>query len=355
MTDTTEQGVTASGRELACVGVSALEEQAYTVLLDDPAVTVAALAERLGVSQRRARDVLSGLEAHGLVSCVSTRPRRYEVTDPEIAVATLVLRRQEELQRARLAAVRMAERARHAGARTLGPEMLELVSGPEDTRRQLDQLQRAAEREVCSLDRPPYVTHGSHSPTNPAEDDALTRGVSYRAIYDPRAFTYSWQPAELRHFLQAGEQVRVYPDLPTKMIIVDRRVAFIPLDAHQPGAESLLVRAPAVVDTLQMFFETLWAQATRLPTPSDAAGMTSLVGDRPEQQMVDLVNLLLAGLKDEVIARQLGVSASTLDRRVRALMRSLGVRTRFQLGWQARGRFQNTVGPLEPPSGSGSP
>jgi DNA-binding NarL/FixJ family response regulator len=46
-----------------------------------------------------------------------------------------------------------------------------------------------------------------------------------------------------------------------------------------------------------------------------------------------LVELLELGLKDEAIARYLGVSLRTVRRRVAHLMAVNGVDTRFQLGW----------------------
>jgi DNA-binding NarL/FixJ family response regulator len=52
-----------------------------------------------------------------------------------------------------------------------------------------------------------------------------------------------------------------------------------------------------------------------------------------------LLGLLVAGLKDETIARQLGVSLRTVQRRIAALMHELGARTRFQAGVAARDRL----------------
>jgi DNA-binding NarL/FixJ family response regulator len=46
-----------------------------------------------------------------------------------------------------------------------------------------------------------------------------------------------------------------------------------------------------------------------------------------------LVELLELGMKDEAIARYLGVSLRTVRRRVASLMSVNGVDTRFQLGW----------------------
>lgn len=331
-----EQPLPEEERLLAAVGLSEIEERTYVLLIGAPRLTAAELAERLHVPARRVQEVLSSLERQGLVSRSLTKPPEYLPSPPDVVVPGLVLRRQEELQQVRLAAVKLAEQARRAAARReIGPEMLELLSGSEAIDRRFVQLQSAAEVEVCALDRPPYSTNG---PLNPSEFAALDRGVAYRAIYDPEALAGPGQPDALRGYLSAGEQARIFPNVPTKMIVVDGKAALIPLDSHSPGTEALLLRAPAVVDTLQMFFEVLWAQATPLVSaPTDAHELNGEGGVNSRNE--ELVTMLAAGLKDEAIARRLGISPRTLDRRVQTLMRTLTARTRFQAGWQAACRF----------------
>ncbi|MHA3705265.1 LuxR family transcriptional regulator, partial [Jatrophihabitans sp. YIM 134969] len=51
-----------------------------------------------------------------------------------------------------------------------------------------------------------------------------------------------------------------------------------------------------------------------------------------------LLTLIGAGLKDEVIARQLGISARTLRRRSQELLAELGAANRFQAGAEAARR-----------------
>lgn len=50
---------------------------------------------------------------------------------------------------------------------------------------------------------------------------------------------------------------------------------------------------------------------------------------------IQILRLLAAGATDESIARHLGISGRTVQRRVRALMDDLGVQTRFQAGVQS--------------------
>ena len=51
-----------------------------------------------------------------------------------------------------------------------------------------------------------------------------------------------------------------------------------------------------------------------------------------------LLALMAAGLKDEVVARRLGLSLRTVRRRIAQLMRELDADTRFQAGIEAARR-----------------
>ncbi|MEH1126371.1 helix-turn-helix domain-containing protein [Micromonospora sp. CPCC 206061] len=58
----------------------------------------------------------------------------------------------------------------------------------------------------------------------------------------------------------------------------------------------------------------------------------------PDGPTCALLGLLAAGLTDEAIARTLGVSLRTIQRRIHDLLLELGVTTRFQAGLAARER-----------------
>jgi len=77
---------------------------------------------------------------------------------------------------------------------------------------------------------------------------------------------------------------------------------------------------------------TIGALARDLKTP----GRRPARAPTPEEHA--MLTLIGAGLKDEVIARQLGMSARTLRRRSQDLMAELGAANRFQAGAEAARR-----------------
>jgi DNA-binding NarL/FixJ family response regulator len=111
----------------------------------------------------------------------------------------------------------------------------------------------------------------------------------------------------------------------------------IPLTASAEGirTSAALVRRSRLCDALRELFEAHWAQA--VPVFSGTGGTTTANEGHPDLLPADrsLLHLLNAGLKDEAILRQLGISERTLRRRINELTARLGATSRFQAGAQA--------------------
>lgn len=156
---------------------------------------------------------------------------------------------------------------------------------------------------------------------------AVARGRRSRAIYPVRALRDA--PEVLAARLEAGEQIRVLSDLPTRLLVVGHTHAVVPEPLGLADLPLAVVRQGAVVEALTLWFEDLWTRAV----------VPVLDGAEPR---VDLRRFLLeqlaAGAHDEQIARKLGISLRTVRRRVAALMTELGADSRFQAGVEAARR-----------------
>ncbi|MER6583565.1 helix-turn-helix domain-containing protein [Nonomuraea sp. NPDC001023] len=320
----------ADDNALAAVGVDAEDEQIYRTLLRRPRTTLPELATHTGRSTVALRRACSRLEALGLVSRMAGRPVRYVPTRPDVAVAALISRREEGLAQARLAALALlAETPR---TENLAPEeLVEVVQGQAAVVQRFTQLQQTATEELLVLDRPPYAQDPSQQ--NAPEMERLAHGLVVRGIYDASALEIPGKLRLAQESAAAGEQARVSPEVPMKLAIADRRTAILPLnaDASAHSGSAVIVHSSSLLDALVTLFEVLWRTALPLPL-YDAR---SRPADLPDPE---LFTLLAAGLKDEAVARQLGVSLRTVHRRVSELMDRLGARTRFQAGLLAARR-----------------
>ena len=166
---------------------------------------------------------------------------------------------------------------------------------------------------------------------NPLELEVLARGVTWRAIYAPEALDQPDRLAQLHTWQAAGEQARIYANVPLKLALVDRREALLPLTADSQGAENtaILVHPSSLLATLGLLFDMLWEQS--LPLTSAGTQANRSAGGLQDVDRA-LLQLLTAGVKDQAIARRLDISLRTVRRRLANLMSEAGVASRFQLG-----------------------
>ncbi|MGD8149387.1 hypothetical protein [Ornithinimicrobium sp. Y1694] len=318
----TQQGVTLSGEA----------EQFYRHVLRSARAEVDEHAVAMGWPIRRAQRVARELERLRLV--IRTDKGVLQVDDPRAAVGRLVDREEAALdqRRATLTELRSAMESyeqdyRRGLQREIEPSLpaVERISaghGPAV----VDRLYRTSEGDVLQVSAEVAIGPGYDEDVRRKFREVLAGGRVIRSIFprsmllDPRLHALASARAE------AGEQQRFLPD---DQIRVDFGVwgrTGVLLD-EGGGADSdyLLLRTPVVLDAFTTLFEELWRRAE--PVSRDASA-----------EDVKILDLLSLGLKDEAVARQLGLGLRTVRRRIAALMEDHGVDTRFQLGLAVGGR-----------------
>ncbi|MFF2412499.1 helix-turn-helix domain-containing protein [Streptomyces sp. NPDC058092] len=317
---------------LEVLGIDPESESVYAALLSGRPVAPDDLARTTGLPPARVRVALRRLQSSGLVGRQHGRPATYVAIDPEVALDGLLLSRQEEIHKARVRAGEFTERFRRAAATRDPAEVIEIVTGSDAVQQRSDQLVRNVRHQLRVFDKPPY--HDGGLDPNQPELDLLSRGLTVRAVYDADSIDRPGRQRLVRMWAEAGEQARVLADVPTKMALVDDRLAVLPLRAGSgpdPSPSFVVLHRSAVLDALSALFEALWAVAQ----PLRPQGVADDAPEALSEQDQLLISLLTAGLPDEAIARQVDLSYRTLQRRLHALMERAGASTRFQLGIHA--------------------
>ncbi|MGH2711881.1 MAG: helix-turn-helix domain-containing protein [Actinomycetota bacterium] len=313
-------------RMLEALGFTTAEEEVYRLVLEHPGSTVKELSEAGSLASTEIRRGISVLEPRGLVNPSADRPPRLYPSPPEAALEILVLERQEELEAVRVHAAGLAALVRSSLQRTRPGELIEVIDTTAAVGQRFDQIRRAAKQELLIFDKPPYLV--SSVEVNDLHMELLERGVECRSIYDRSSLEMTGKPELIATYVERGQQARVFDGIPVKMAIVDRRVGLIPLNVAKPGSGGAVqVHASALLDALAMFFETIWERAAPIQS-APAEGAVPTAG----QDSSRVLELMAMGLKDQTIARELGISERTLDRRISEILQSLGARTRFQAG-----------------------
>jgi sugar-specific transcriptional regulator TrmB len=331
-----DDGVFGEGRHLmlAAIGLDEAHESAYRALVAVGAADVPDLARRLALGEYDTERALRRLERHGLAAQSSARPGRWVAAPPGVALGALLTQQRHELEKAELAAALLAEEYRAAATEPAVHDLVEVVIGAAAVTQRFLQLQLGATEEVCALvtGNPVAVT----GMENDAEEQAAGRGVRYRVVLERAVLDQPDGITELTAALGRDEQVRVVDKVPTKLVVADRTLALVPLTSHTAEPAALVVHASGLLELLCGLFESVWRDA--LPLRLGASGAAEQHQDGPDGTDLEVLSLLLAGMTDASVAKQLDLGLRTVQRRVKRLMELTGVTTRLQLGWHAYAR-----------------
>ncbi|MGW0941318.1 helix-turn-helix domain-containing protein [Streptomyces sp. NPDC002623] len=316
---------------LGAIGLDETHESAYRALVSVGAADVPDLARRLALGEHDTERALRRLERHGLAAQSSGRPGRWVAAPPGVALGALLTQQRHELEKAELAAALLAEEYRAAAAEPAVHDLVEVVTGAAAVAQRFLQIQLGASEEVCALvTGTPVAVTGSE---NDAEERAAARGVRYRVVLERAVLDQPGGMTELTAALGRDEQVRVVDEVPTKLVVADRSLALVPLTGRSAEPAALVVHASGLLELLSGLFESVWREA--LPLRLGAAGVAEQDPDGPDAADLEILSLLLAGMTDASVAKQLDLGLRTVQRRVKRLMELTGVTTRLQLGWHA--------------------
>lgn len=298
------------------VGVPDFEETVLRALLAAGSRTAADLAAELGAPADAAGKALLRLADLGLAV---SDGHAYSAADPRAALSDALRERRTELDQVgrEVDALSAAFRERYGPVNRL----IEVVEGSAAVAGCFRDALSCAEREVVAFGMPPFV------PGDAAlEISLLARRVACRTVYASASLDLPERAERIRALAGLGGQARVLPEVPLAMVLVDGREALVP---GAGARHTVVLRHAGLCDALAALFEAVWTQAA----PLFGRSREHSPGLDPEDHAI--LQLLNAGLTDDVIARQLGISERTVRRRVAELAARLGAGSRFQIGAQA--------------------
>jgi hypothetical protein len=218
---------------LPALGLAETDSGIYTMLVGRPGSTSAELAGACGVSPVAAGRALGRLTRMGLARKIAERPARYLAVAPDVAISDLILRREAELNSARTAVHELMDTHREA-SRILHPDTaVDVLTDRDDISAMARRIQIEAQVQVRGFDRPPYIDRpGSNLEV---QVERQRQGVRHRVVYDRSAVALQGRlEQDIVLSVRAGEQARVRPELPLKMILCDDRMGDHSLQHRSP-------------------------------------------------------------------------------------------------------------------------
>lgn len=315
---------------LAGLGIGPRGDRLYRVVLRDRQLSLDELADRLGWP---VSDVTSELEPLTELELLTVDDGKVSAISPHRSLGRLVEQeardlaeheRRIDLLRASIrdyAAEERAEDMRHEGIHPLEVHIGGTV-GPV-----VDALIRGTSGPLLLTHPIEWLDHPGWGRADTLLPREISGGRPARGIYPSEALHRPDALRIVRDHASVGEQVRLMPRPPSRLIVFGADAALVPIEWNGSPARRVVVRTSGVVQAMVLLFDLLWQQAVPLPS-ADA-------GKEPRDLTTEILRLLTAGAKDETIARQLSLSVRTVRRRIADVMLDLGATTRFQAGAEA--------------------
>ncbi|MFF0426490.1 LuxR family transcriptional regulator [Streptomyces sp. NPDC004520] len=318
---------------LRLLGIGEEARRVYVRLLDLGPAPLDAIGSAAGLDGAELSAAYGELVDAGLASPAVRGPDLVAPVPPAAGLEILGRHRAAELDESRITVGGAFESFRRQRLAAYNDDLVEVVTGDAIGPRSR-QAWASARTQIRQFESPPYT------PIAGATEDALAtlaRGVTQRVIYTQASLEH---PDTMRTVIEpcveAGEQARVLPSLPVKLLIIDEAYALVSLSIREADVHNtmLVVQPCGLLSALIALFEQTWQTALpfhgRTARPAGVLPAGLLPTDRR------LLWLLAGGASDDVIAREIGVSRRTLFRRIQVLMARLGATSRFQMALQAQ-------------------
>lgn len=284
------------------LGLGDSELAVYETLLGpDRHGSPAALARSLGMAAHQVTAALNQLQERGFLHPASAEGRLPTAVNPATAIRNRIHLRRAQLLSASSDLEVLTASVDRLAAQVLGRAADPQRTGIEPVRDQkavadrVTALLASAQSEVNLLDRPPYASSAPDGMPAPLDvTDLVRRGVRVRVVVDRAGLEFPGRAHGLGELAEQGVEIRVAPNLPTKLITVDRQVTLLPpTDAADPTDAALVVSDALLGNALVPLFEEVWQRAVPI-----GPGGTEAVTDEDRE----LLTMLASGLKEAIAA-----------------------------------------------------
>ncbi|MFF8646410.1 helix-turn-helix transcriptional regulator [Streptomyces sp. NPDC015345] len=256
---------------------------------------------------------------------------------PELVVDRLVDLRLQQLH----TEMRAVTQARHLVAslraeQELAPDeapVVEKIVSLDAMRTKVETLALFAREEILCAE--PYIalTHEDIQHARPTDLQCLRRGVRIKKVVLAKALEDPVTSGYLCELVSKGAEVCVVDDMAVRTLVYDRRTALTSVDPADGSRGALVVQEAGLVANIVDLFEKVWADAPRL---SEFCGEKARARLPAIEQRV--LETMCRGTKDEIGARDLGISVRTYRRYVANILHILEAANRAQAAILARER-----------------
>ncbi len=248
------------GEALRLLGIGHAAGQVYLALLELAPAPLSAIAAAADLDGAELATAYGALVDAGLASAAEEGGDVVAPVPPTAGLEILARHRAAEVEESRITVGGAFESFRRQRLAAYNDNLVEVVTGDAIGPR-IRHAWASARDQIRQFESPPYF------PLAGATDDALAtlaRGVTQRVVYSRESLEH---PGHLKDVIEpcikAGEQARVLPSVPVKLVIIDEAYALVSLSIKEADVHNtmLVVQPCGLLSALMALFEQSWQNA----------------------------------------------------------------------------------------------
>ncbi|MEU9924778.1 helix-turn-helix transcriptional regulator [Streptomyces griseoluteus] len=320
--------------DVSVLGLSEVEERLYRHCLRNPGATADGIHRHLDAPLS---EVESALERLVVLTVLVDADGGYLPAPPELVVDSLTDMRLKHLHE-EMRAVTQARhlvaslRSEQEGTTPVAPAV-EKIDGLGNIRSRIDGLAFFARKEILSVEPYTALTQENIQHARPLDLRCIRRGVKIRSVVLSATLEDSLTVGYLRELASLGAEIRVVEEMSAHILVYDHRTALTPVDPGDSSRGALVAQEPGLVASIVALFEKIWSGGMDLEACCAEADT-----DRLPTLEQHVLEAMCQGTKDEIGARDLGVSVRTYRRYVANILQILDASSRPQAALLARER-----------------
>ena len=270
-------------------GLNSYEAKSYLSLLERNRLTAVEISRLAGIPRAKVYETLENLTARGFCHTIPGKVKKYSAVSPAALKDIFVQMEREKLEdkldklrdEIKTKEQELGDKIKSADnlVQKLTPlyersrtendplDYIEVIKETNQLQNRICQLIDSAEKEVLVFSKPPSLKYRNEILQQiELEKESLKKGVKGRCVYqmpdneDQKQFLFEY----IKLAGEAGEQARIIPEIPMKMMIFDERVVVFTLEdpvLHQPSQTTQIIEHRSLAKSLKILFETVWSEA----------------------------------------------------------------------------------------------
>ncbi|UTW61422.1 TrmB family transcriptional regulator [bacterium SCSIO 12741] len=259
-------------RKLSELGFSEYESRTYQVLLNQDLLSASEIGKLAEVPQGRIYSVLQQLIDKGFCTLFQGAVKKYKAVHPKTAFNSLIHKQEQSYQELIQFKDQLAKDYEERQTDSTPLEYIQILTSKQSQVAKFDELILESKQTLYSFNKGPYATGFNRKLKEIDEASAplkkiMAAGTVVRALFEREDKAVEPFVQMLEYYQSLGEEVKICPSLPMKMLLSDGNKAMVSLrnnDASRFKLTSMVVDHTDLTTALSELFELYWNQGITL-------------------------------------------------------------------------------------------